>query len=242
MTSPEPPTRPDPAPGVFETIRAERGGALYLADHLARLRASVRALYAVELGDELDASVAAVLGTAPDAAARRLRVVARPRAQEIVLHASLTPLGAAAQRSAVPLRAWTVPGGLGPHKWVDRRGIDDAAAQLGATPLIIEADGEVLEAAWANVWALEATRLLTPPADGRILPGVTRARVLGIAGDVGLRAAEERLSLERLARADAILLTSSLRLAVAGRLAGEPGARAAEVTAAMAAALRERAV
>ena len=152
------------------------------------------------------------------------------------MEASLEPLGAAAQRSAVPLRPWTVPGGLGPHKWVDRRGIDDAAARLGATPLIVEADGEVLEAAWANVWALEGTRLLTPPADGRILPGVTRARVLAVADDVGLGAAEERLPLDRLASADAILLTSSLRLAVPGRLADEPGARATEV----AAALRER--
>ena len=229
---------PDPAAGVFETILVEGGGALHLADHLARLRASVGALYAVELGAELDAAVAKALGTAPNGAARRLRVVATPSPQAIAVQASLEPLGAAALRSAVPLRAWTVPGGLGPHKWVDRRAIDDAAARLGATPLIVEADGEVLEAAWANVWALEATRLLTPPADGRILPGVTRARLLAVAGDVGLEAAEERLPLVRLASADAILLTSSLRLAVPGRLADEPSARAAEV----AAALRERAL
>jgi para-aminobenzoate synthetase/4-amino-4-deoxychorismate lyase len=229
---------PDPAAGVFETILVEGGGALHLADHLARLRASVGALYAVELGAELDAAVAKALGTAPNGAARRLRVVATPSPQAIAVQASLEPLGAAALRSAVPLRAWTVPGGLGPHKWVDRRAIDDAAARLRATPLIVEADGEVLEAAWANVWALEATRLLTPPADGRILPGVTRARLLALASDVGLDAAEERLPLVRLASADAILLTSSLRLAVPGRLADEPSARAAEV----AAALRERAL
>ena len=241
MTSPAPPAPPDPASGVFETIRVQRGAALYLADHLARLRASVRALYEAELGDELEACVADALGTAPDGAARRLRVVATPSPHDVVLDARLAPLGAAAERSTVALRAWTVPGGLGPHKWVDRRGIDDAASRLGATPLIVEAGGEVLEAAWANVWALEAARLLTPPADGRILPGVTRARLLGIAGDVGLRAAEERLSLERLARADAILLTSSLRLAVPGRLAGEPGDWASEVAEVIAAALRGRA-
>jgi para-aminobenzoate synthetase/4-amino-4-deoxychorismate lyase len=231
-------TPPDPASGVFETIRAEGGEARYLAAHLARLRASVRALYAVELGDELDAAVANARGTAPDGAARRLRVVATPSPPAIVVDASLSPLGLAAQRSAVPLRAWTVPGGLGPHKWVDRRGIDAAARRLGATPLIVDDHGEVLEAAWANVWALEGTGVLTPPADGRILPGVTRARLLAVAGDLGLEPAEERLSLERLASADAILLTSSLRLAVPGRLADEPSRRAAEV----AAALRERAL
>jgi para-aminobenzoate synthetase / 4-amino-4-deoxychorismate lyase len=241
MTSPAPPAPPDPGSGVFETIRAEGSEARYLADHLARLRASVRALYAVELGDELEACAAAALVTAPDRAARRLRVMATPSPPDVVLRASLAPLGAAAERSTVALRAWTVPGGLGPHKWIDRRGIDAAAARLGATPLIVEADSEVLEAAWANVWALEAARLLTPPADGRILPGVTRARLLAIGGDVGLQAVEERLSLERLARADAIVLTSSLRLAVPGRLASEPGRRAAEVAEAIAAALRERA-
>ena len=243
MTPPETPARPDLSSGVFETIRTEGGAALFLADHLARLRASVRALYEVELGAELDACVADALGTAAAAAARRLRVVAKPSTQNAVgLSASLAPLGAAAEGGVVQLRAWTVPGGLGGHKWADRRPIDAAAKRLDATPLIVEADGEVLEAAWANVWALEGPRLLTPPTDGRILPGVTRARVLGLAGELGLRAAEERLSLERLQRAEAILVTSSLRLAVPGRLASEPGGSAAELAAAIAAALRERAI
>jgi para-aminobenzoate synthetase/4-amino-4-deoxychorismate lyase len=238
-----PPARPDPSAGVFETIRAEGRAALFLADHLARLRASVRALYGTALGDELDACVADALRTAPDDAVRRLRVVAKPSTHNaVVLQASLAPLGAAAERNVVRLRAWTVAGGLGAHKWADRRALDEAAERLDATPLIVEPDGEVLEAAWGNVWALEANRLLTPPADGRILPGVTRARLLVRAGELGLRPAEECLSLQRLARADAILLTSSLRLAVAGRLAGEPGGRVAKVADAIAAALRERAV
>src|SRR5919204_4714436 len=142
MTPPAAPARPDPASGVFETIRAERRAALFLSDHLARLRASVRALYEAQLGDELEACVADALGTAPDDAARRLRVVAKPSAENaVVLRANLSPLGAAAERSAVRLRAWTVPGGLGAHKWADRRQIDDAAERLDATPLIVEADG-----------------------------------------------------------------------------------------------------
>jgi para-aminobenzoate synthetase / 4-amino-4-deoxychorismate lyase len=235
-------TRPDPAAGVFETLRSERGTAHFLDDHLARLRASVRALYGAELGDELDACVAGALATAPDGAARRLRVVATPSAETgVALQAGLTPLGQAVERTAVRLRPWTVPGGLGGHKWADRRGIDEAARRLDATPLIVEPGGEVLEAAWGNVWALEGTRLATPPADGRILPGVTRARLLGLAGELGLDADEERLSLECLARADAILLTSSLRLAVPGRLARGSGWEGADVAEAVATVLLERA-
>ena len=243
MTATEPPARPDPAAGVFETVRVERGAALFLADHLDRLRASVRALYGAELRDELDACVAGALGTAPDDAARRLRVLATPSSEAAVhLEASLAPLGPAAERAAVPLRTWTVPGGLGAHKWADRRAIDAAAGRLDATPLIVEPGAEVLEAGWGNVWALEGPRLLTPPADGRILPGVTRARLLGLAGELGLEAAEERLSLERLARADAILLTSALRLAVPAHLVCAPDGKGADVAASIAAALLEAAI
>lgn len=243
MTAPEPPARPDAAAGIFETVRVERGATLFLADHLGRLRASVRALYGADLRDELDACVAGALGTAPDDAARRLRVLATPSSEAAIhLEAGLAPLGPAAERTAVPLRTWTVPGGLGAHKWADRRGIDAAAGRLDATPLIVEPGAEVLEAGWGNVWALEGTRLLTPPTDGRILPGVTRARLLGLARELGLQAAEERLSLERLARADAILLTSALRLAVPGHLARAPDGKGADVAAAITAALLEAAI
>jgi branched-subunit amino acid aminotransferase/4-amino-4-deoxychorismate lyase len=84
----------------------------------------------------------------------------------------------------------------------------------GATPLILDDDGSVLEAAWANVWIREGDRLVTPPADGRLLPGVTRARMLRTEP----RAAEERLTLERLEGADVIVLTSALRWAVQAAL------------------------
>jgi para-aminobenzoate synthetase/4-amino-4-deoxychorismate lyase len=228
VTSQPPPAEPDPAAGVFETIRVQGGEAHLLAGHLARLRASVRALYGgARLGDELDACVAGALRIGGDDAVARLRVLARPSTGDgIDVQASIAPLGAAATRTRVQLRAWTVRGGLGAHKWADRRAIDAATERLGATPLLVEPGGEVLEAAWGNVWALEGDRLVTPPADGRILPGVTRAHVLAVAGELGLRAVEERLSLERLRRADAMFVTSSLRLAVPACLAGEEGGHA----------------
>ena len=58
---------------------------------------------------------------------------------------------------------------------------------------------------------LEDGVLLTPPADGRLLPGVTRAAVLADPGAHGFaRAREERLDLGRLRAAEAVLLTSAL--------------------------------
>jgi para-aminobenzoate synthetase/4-amino-4-deoxychorismate lyase len=200
--------------GVFETVRVEAGRALHVEDHLARLRASVRQLQGIELGDELEACVAAALEDARDEP-QRLRIVAAPGAPPA---AELAALGPAASPGPVQLRPWTVPGGLGAHKWLDRRRIDEASARLGATPLIVEPDGEVLEAAWGNVFALQGRRVTTPPADGRLLPGVTRSHLLGLAADLGLDAGEGRLSLDRLARADAVFVTSALRMAVPARL------------------------
>jgi para-aminobenzoate synthetase/4-amino-4-deoxychorismate lyase len=189
---------PDPARGVFETIRVERGRALYLEDHLARLRNSVRELYGA--GFELR------LPELPDRPCR-LRVTALPSGE---VTAELAPLG----EPNLVLAPWTVPGGLGAHKWADRRAVEEATQRLGATPLILDEDGSVLEAAWANVWVREGDRLVTPPADGRLLPGVTRARALRTEP----HSAEEPLTLERLEAADVIVLTSALRGDIEARL------------------------
>jgi para-aminobenzoate synthetase/4-amino-4-deoxychorismate lyase len=125
----------------------------------------------------------------------------------------------------------TLPGGLGAHKWRDRQLLDVLTSDhAGAAPLLLDGDGSVLEAAWGNVFVLEGEVLLTPPADGRLLPGVTRAALLAAAAEEGLQPREEALSLARFTRADAILFSSSLAgaipAAVGERGGASPGALA----------------
>jgi para-aminobenzoate synthetase/4-amino-4-deoxychorismate lyase len=109
-----------------------------------------------------------------------------------------------------------LPGGLGAHKWRDRRLLEALAARRpGTVPLLIDTDGLVLEAAYANVWIVEGATLITPPADGRILPGVTRADLLATEAAARM----EPIELERLVSADAIFLTSSIALRHPARLA-----------------------
>jgi para-aminobenzoate synthetase/4-amino-4-deoxychorismate lyase len=87
----------------------------------------------------------------------------------------------------------------------------------------------VLEAAWANVWIEDDDgALLTPPADGRILPGITRARLLSAGG---FSSREAALTLADLERARAILLTSSVRLVTPAGLIAPPSPRARELAA-----------
>ncbi len=223
--------RPDPALGVFETLLVRDGRVQALAAHLRRLSESVSELY----GAALPAGLAAQLRrrAADLEGEHRLRVDAVPDATGVEIGWLTSPLDHCA-RHPVALAPALLPGGLGAHKWADRRWLDRLAA--GETvALILDRDGSVLEAAWASVWVLEGGprhgRLLTPPADGRLLAGVTRARLLELSSELGLEAAEEPLSVERLRAADAAFLTSSLRHAVAARLEDPPpgGARHSEV-------------
>jgi branched-subunit amino acid aminotransferase/4-amino-4-deoxychorismate lyase len=69
------------------------------------------------------------------------------------------------------------------------------------------------------VWIVEGDELITPLADGRILPGTGRAALL--AADSSAR--EEAFDLARLASADAVFLTSS----ISGRHAARAGMLAA---------------
>ena len=153
------PRRPDPAAGLLETIAVRGGEPVDAAAHLARLAASARELY----GDRA-AARSRCRRAPPDG---RLRVLLGPVGRRRASRRVAEP--AAATEIALEPRA--LAGGLGPHKWLDRP--QDPAW------LVVDLDGSVLEAAWANVWMLAPDgALVTPPADGRILPGLTRARLL----------------------------------------------------------------
>lgn len=83
------------------------------------------------------------------------------------------------------------------------RGFDDA--------IIVDAEGCVWEGSASNLFIVTKQTLMTPPLDGPILPGVTRAAVLELARGRGLSVREERISVSRLMEADEVFLTSTIR-------------------------------
>lgn len=86
-----------------------------------------------------------------------------------------------------------------------------AAAKAGADEAVfVEEDGTVLEAASSNVFAVKDGELYTPPADGRILEGITRGRVIELAEARGLRVNVESFDLAFLKAADEAFITSSV--------------------------------
>jgi para-aminobenzoate synthetase/4-amino-4-deoxychorismate lyase len=228
--------RPDPALGVFSTMLVRAGRVVDLDAHLGRLRHSVRTLYGRDLPGELESRV---LEAAAGAPRQRLRLLAVPHAGGLGVTIEAEELSSEPGAEPVPLAPAVLPGGLGEHKWIDRRLLARLERRLGAVPLLVDQDSHVLEAAFANVWIAEGETLVTPPLDGRQLPGTVRAAVLGAARDV-FEVREEAITLERLGRADEILLSSSIRGVYPGTLAGRRAARF-EIGARLAAALEERA-
>jgi para-aminobenzoate synthetase/4-amino-4-deoxychorismate lyase len=214
---PVPVPRPDPAAGVFETLLVSRGHPVALHEHLERLARSVRTLY----GASLPGGLAADLLTEADRAGSdraRMRVDFRP-GSGIVVRLTDAPRRTGVARLSVR----TVPGGIGPHKWADRRLLGAIAADSEHEPLLCDLDGLVLETARANVFIVEASgRIVTPPADGRILPGVTRALVIELAGELGLPVDVEPLGLARLGAAREVFLTGSLAGVEPAQLDGRP--------------------
>ncbi len=203
--------RPDPALGVFETILVRGGAPVELRAHLMRLERSVRTVYGGELPEDLPTRVIAAAAASP---IQRVRIVFTG-GDDVAVEAE--PLAAEPAPDAVVLAPAVLPGGIGAHKWCDRRLLDELAERVDAVPLIVDLDGDVLEAAYANIFVVEGTHLVTPPLDGRQLPGTVRARVLALHPT-----REERLTLDRIAGADELLLASSIRGIHPARLADGP--------------------
>ncbi len=130
------------------------------------------------------------------------------------------PAVAAARAEAI--EPVTVPGGLGAHKWRDRRWIDALAdAVAPAHPLLVDLDGLVLEAGAAAVLAVVGGTLVAPPLDGRILPSVTRTVALRRARAAGVPVAIRPLLRDEMGSASELILAA--RCAASGCACVRPG-------------------
>lgn len=81
-------------------------------------------------------------------------------------------------------------------------GADDA--------LLLNHTGDVAEAATANIFALVDDVLVTPALESGPLAGITRAALIEVARTLAVPLAERRIALDDLAKAEAVLLTSSI--------------------------------
>jgi branched-chain amino acid aminotransferase len=205
--------------GAFETLRARDGAPVALSRHLARLAATLRHLDIASDPwlDDVPRRVRTLLkanGLSAGEARVRLRV-SRGTGRglpTVVLTAERLPADVRRRRRGV--RAAIVPatpGALAAHKtlcylpWIVAM-----RASPGAEPLAVDDGGHVLEGATTNVFAVVDGTISTPPADGRLLPGVARAVLLEAAARAEMPVREAPLTLDALLAAEEAFVSNAL--------------------------------
>lgn len=214
--------------GLFETLRVYGGRPFAWTRHLERL-----VLSAAELGFPVPAAPA-TLRAAVDA------LLAEQGLADAVVRVTITrgvaggrPTRAGAWVEAEPLggRLWAgtrggagsaivstppfEPGWLGRHKTTSRLAWDLAREQARAAgvdeALLVAPGAGVLEGAASNVFVVRDGEVVTPPLSLPVLPGVTRAIVLRLCAELGLRHREGPLGPEQLRGAGEVFLTNSVQ-------------------------------
>lgn len=216
--------------GAFETLSVAEGTGVRLDRHLARLRDTLEALSVrFPWSDEEIAQGIAALSRAMGLrqGVARLTVSAGEGARGLARAANAE--GRAVMSLAPPsprresIRLCLEPAIIRPRgnptsamktlaSYADARLAFEGARQAGADDAVLrDEQGFVAGATTANVFWIQAGRLITPALTGAVLPGVTRAAVLEAATAAGVPTAEREAEFREIMTADAVFLTNAAR-------------------------------
>ena len=178
---------------AFETLRTYAGRLFRLSEHLTRLEGSVQTLGLPWPGAEV---VTAELKTSAQGLAPELgvRILITPGTR--LVHASPLDLTLVEKPLRVATRTWE------PAPWLDgrvkhgSRAPSEIARQRADVDEVfwIGRDGLLTEATRSSIFAVREGRLITPPDDGRILPGVTRSALIDTARELGIEVQERGIA------------------------------------------------
>jgi len=86
---------------------------------------------------------------------------------------------------------------------------EQQARDAGASTAVFHRGDRVTECAHSNIHILSGGRLVTPPADNLILPGIARMNLIRICGDLGVPVDIRPFTLSELYNADEVVTSSS---------------------------------
>lgn len=192
--------------GAFEVARLYGGRPFAMEDHYVRLATTCAGLHLDADLDALRSEIAALLEAAGPIDAL-LRVVLTRGGRRIALIEPLPPPAATARVATITyapsrvldgLKTLSYAGNMLAGRLAKERGFDEA--------LFVTPHGRVLEGAtWTFFWAAGGV-LSTPPLSDRILPSITRTRVIDESG-----AQEAACTLEDVQAAEEAFIASSVR-------------------------------
>jgi branched-chain amino acid aminotransferase len=188
--------------GLYETLKLVGGVPVFFEEHIARLDLGLE-----ELGLERPCSRAemaaqicrlSAASDVPDGACRVLVTDTR-----LFPGRPLRVISYLGVRVRAQLKAMTVMQSYLAQRAAKAAGADDA--------ILVDDEGHIFEGATSNMFLVRGGGLVTPPAEGAILPGVMRAKVEELAGAHGIPVVEAFARVADLRADDGMLLTSSVR-------------------------------
>jgi branched-chain amino acid aminotransferase len=219
---------------VFETIRTYGGRPFALHEHLARLARSAELVF-IELPvplsqlaseiSQLLSSVANVesyirvmisrgqgdLGLDPTAATQPLRVIIVSDLVEVAPAVRAAGIKTITYRTQRPADATSAEGAKIGNYLAAALAMRSAKAKGALEALIVDKQGQVVEGATSNLFYVRQGALFTPPIQAGILPGITRAKVLDVARQLGISVTYALPSVAELEAADEVFISSSIR-------------------------------
>ena len=200
--------RRPPINAVFETMLVINGQVVEFAAHLQRLERSASQLWNLELPTTLAREMTTTAAAWP---AARLRLDLSACADVHVRCRPTAPPVPLDQQDGIAVEFEVVPPGFGEHKSADRSQQERLErAHPGSVVVAIDEQSHCLEATRGNVLTFSGDRVITPPLDGRILPGVTRRAVLDLAHESEYHVVYRPITLADLGQADGFAISGSL--------------------------------
>lgn len=219
--------------GLFETIRSDAGRPLLLPDHLARMRSGLKTLSlklpagfnlaAATISDllavnkfEQKSAVIKIVCTQNQSANSGIEI---EPATSLIIKTTELDLEEIKKRQQ-GIRAQIIPWhrdsenpllALKSLNYLENRYALQRARRQGFDEgIFLNQTGELCEGTFSNLFFIRKETLLTPPLKAGILPGITRAFILGKAQSAGIKTHEIPLFPEDIKTCDGAFLTSSL--------------------------------
>lgn len=206
--------------GLYETLKLVDGTPVFFEEHMRRLELGLDELglphpcTRAQLAEQICRVSAA--SEVPNGACRVLVTAGPPSGEpalliqtevRVFLQRPLRVISYRGVRVRAQLKAMTVMQSYLAQRAAKAAGADDA--------ILVDEDGHIFEGSTSNMFLVRGGGLVTPPAEGAILPGVLRAKVEQLASAHGIPLVEALVRVPDLRPDDGMLLTSSVRGIVA---------------------------
>jgi branched-chain amino acid aminotransferase len=84
--------------------------------------------------------------------------------------------------------------------------VDDGSDEA----ILLNGDEYIAECSASNIFVVEAGRVITPPVEAGILPGITRRVIIDLAPSLGIKVVQEAVTVEMLLNAEEVFITNSV--------------------------------